>query len=372
MNNARTRSLSPSSADVTALQHRLKRRLFKHRSANNNNQKYLEQSVSNQVEAAESATDSGWCVGEPSAGSAMSSLVNSSNVFADEVMEWIPLEVLSHIFSFLHVKDIYAVSLVSKKFFKATQDCLLWKQLCLTNLGVSAKWDSLTWKDYYKMVSCITWDQENCMPNEFKFSDGDTTLTKVTSYGVATGRAKYCFTPDEGKRYVLDIRVNYRRPNFFYGIGFIDKDIGFNFSRASYPKVNHLSDPVAAEAQERRYESQWFYWSDGNCWDILGSHPVSSKTRTFVAKKGIERPQGTTDSSAGNPPSLAFYSGDTIGIVLDYSSKSPLLTFFLNGQKAHQFAIPRPLNLYLAVYFYNASDSVSIMHCAPDKYDALL
>jgi hypothetical protein len=61
-----------------------------------------------------------------------------------------------------------------------------------------------------------------------------------------------------------------------------------------------------------------------------------------------------------------------MGIVLDYTSQLPLLTFFLNNQKAHQFALPKPLELYLAVYFYNANDSISITHCESGKYDLLL
>jgi len=215
------------------------------------------------------------------------------------------------------------------------------------------------------MVKCISWDPENCCLNEFKFSNHSKTISKTTSYGVATARSNHTFTPS-GRKYVFDVKINFRRPNFFYGIGFIDKQINFNFVKAAYPTS------VSNEMQEKKYEQQWFYWSDGNCWDILGSHPVNTKTRTFVAKKGIERPKGPTTTES-QQPSLAFYTNDIVGVVLDYTaSPKPLLTFFLNNQKVHQFALPSSLDLYLGVYFYNSNDSVSIEHCESDKYDKLL
>ena len=163
-----------------------------------------------------------------------------------------------------------------------------------------------------------------------------------------------------GKRYVFDIKVNYRRPNFFYGIGFIDKSINFNFVKAAYPKTENSGDSF-----DKRFESQWFYWSDGNCWDILGSHPASAKSRTYQAKQGIERPT--------EAPSLGYYSGDTVGVVVDFvTGEQPTLTFILNGTVSHQFAIPKEVELYLAVYFYNSNDSVTIQHCPQDKYDKQL
>ena len=134
--------------------------------------------------------------------------------------------------------------------------------------------------------------------------------------------------------------------------------------KASYPKSENSGDSF-----DKRFDMQWFYWSDGNCWDILGSHPVSAKSRTYIAKKGIERP----GNDAPGTPSLAFYSGDIIGIVVDYiTNDQPTLTFLLNGTVAHQFSVPKELELYLAVYFYNANDSVSIQHCPQDKYDKQL
>jgi len=232
---------------------------------------------------------------------------------------------------------------------------LLWKHLCFRDLKITQKWASIDWIEYYKLVKCITWDQENCCP-EFKFTEAHKSITKTTSYGVATARSKYLFCPS-GQKYVFDVKINFRRPNFFYGLGFIDKEVNFNFAKAAYPKAEG-SEP------EKKYDSQWFYWSDGNCWDILGSHPVNTKSRTFIAKKGIERPN--------QQPSLAFYTNDIIGVVLDYTGTQPMLTFFLNGHKAHQFTLPPQIELYLAVYFYNASDSVSIEHCESDKYDKLM
>jgi len=279
------------------------------------------------------------------------------------IIDWLPNEMISHCLSFLPVHDIYKVSQVSQKLYKAASDTLLWKYLCYRDLKITQKWASLTWLDYYKLVRCITWDAENCCSNEFKFSDHYKTITKVTSYGVATGRSKHLFIPS-GRKYTFDVRVNFRRPNFFYGIGFIDKEINFNFVKAAYPKAD------STEVQERKYDLQWFYWSDGNCWDILGSHPVNTKTRTFVAKKGIERPKPSSMES--QQPSLAFYSNDVIGVVLDYDHEQPLLTFFLNGNKVHQFTLPKQIELYLAVYFYNANDSVTIEHCESDKYDRAL
>jgi len=273
---------------------------------------------------------------------------------------WIPDEVWSHIFSFLPLADIARVGTVSIKFHRCTEDVLLWKALCENRLNVTTKLESLSWKEYYKLLTCITWDPENCVPNEFKFYDNNKTIAKTTSYGVATARSKCVFGPNGGK-YCFEIKVNYRRPNFFYGIGFIDKSINFNFCKSSYPKSTE------AGADEKRYESQWFYWSDGNCWDILGSHPVSAKTRKFIGRKD---PQ--PGDANGQQQSLAFHSGDTIGVVLDYTSPENLLTFFLNGSKAHQFALPKPMELYLAVYFYNANDSVTIQHCDPRKYEALV
>jgi hypothetical protein len=106
-------------------------------------------------------------------------------------------------------------------------------------------------------VRCITWDTENCCANEFKFADQNKTITKTTSYGVATARSKYLFVPS-GRKYVFEVKVNFRRPNFFYGIGFIDKEIGFNFMKAAYPKVSY--ETANAEIQEKKYELQWFYW----------------------------------------------------------------------------------------------------------------
>jgi len=274
---------------------------------------------------------------------------------------WVPSEVWSHIFSFLPVSDIANVAKVSVKFSKCTADVLLWRRLCERDLNVSHKVESIGWREYYKLATCITWDPENCVPNEFKFCDNGKTITKTTSYGVATARSKCVFTPNGGK-YCFEIKVNYRRPNFFYGIGFIDKAINFYFCKSSYPKSNETG------ADEKRYESQWFYWSDGNCWDILGSHPVSAKTRKFIGRRD---PQ-PGEANSGQQQSLAFHSGDTIGIVLDYTNPENLLTFFLNGSKAHQFALPKPMELYLAVYFYNANDSVTIQHCDPRKYDHLI
>jgi len=287
----------------------------------------------------------------------------SSICFPDELstvclIDWLPNEMICHCLNFLSVHDIYKVSQVSQKFYKAAFDTLLWKYLCYRDLKITQKWASLTWIEYYKLVKCITWDPENCCPNEFKFIDHFKSITKTTSYGVATARSKYLFVPS-GRKYVFDVRVNFRRPNFFYGIGFIDKEINFNFIKASYPKAD------SNDVQDRKYDLQWFYWSDGNCWDILGSHPVNTKTRTFVAKKGIER------KTENQQPSLAFYTNDVIGIVLDYDKELPLLTFFLNGFKVHQFALPPKIELYLAVYFYNANDSVSIEHCESDKYDKI-
>jgi hypothetical protein len=291
--------------------------------------------------------------------------------------EWIPLEVLSHCLSFLALGDLFAAGLVSKKFNKASSDCLLWKAICERDLKLTQKWETITWRDYYRigknsfyllnlslLVTCIAWDTDNCVPNEFKFSDQQKTLSKITSYGVATARSK-CLFSNAGKRYVFDIKVNYRRPNFFYGIGFIDKEINFNFVKASYPKSENSGDTF-----DKRFDMQWFYWSDGNCWDILGSHPVSAKSRSYVAKRGIDR-TGTADATGA--PSLAFYSGDILGVVVDYVTyEQPTLTFLLNNQVAHQFSIPKELELYLAVYFYNANDSVTIQHCAQDKYDKQL
>jgi len=205
---------------------------------------------------------------------------------------------------------------------------------------------------------------ENCCPSEFKFSDHNKAISKTTSYGVATARSNHLFGPS-GRKYVFDVKINFRRPNFFYGIGFIDKEVNFNFVKAAYPNSS------SSELAEKKYDHQWFYWSDGNCWDILGSHPVNTKTRTLVAKKGIERPK--TAANDTQQPTLAFFTNDTVGVVLDYTiSPKPLLTFFLNSQKAHQFELPGPLELYLGIYFYNSNDSVTIVHCESDKYDKLL
>jgi len=283
------------------------------------------------------------------------------------IVDWLPLEMVSHCLSFLPIQDIYKVSRVSQRFYKAAVDTLLWKYLCHRDLKITQKWASLNWIEYYRMVKCITWDQENCCPNEFKTGDQGKSITKTTSYGVATACSKYLFVPS-GRKYVFEVKVNFRRPNFFYGIGFIDKEINFNFVKASYPKTDSAN---AGDIQEKKYDLQWFYWSDGNCWDILGSHPVNTKTRTFVAKKGIERPKGSTTFDS-QQPSLAFYTNDVLGIVLDYTCPQPLLTFFLNGHKAHQFVLPPQIELYLATYFYNANDSVTIQHCESDKYDKLL
>lgn len=282
----------------------------------------------------------------------------------EDFFDWIPLELISHCLSFLPLKDLFNSALVCKNFYKATSDCLLWKAICERDLCVSQKLETMSWKDYYRMVTCITWDNENCVPNEFKFGDQSKTISKITSYGVATARSKCVFSP-EGKRYVFDIKINYRRPNFFYGIGFIDKNISFNFNKAAYPKPENSGD-----IYDKRFENQWFYWSDGNCWDVLGSHPVNARSRTYISKKGIDRSKDPKETNGG---SLAFYSGDTMGIVLDYSTKEgPLLSFILNGVLAHQFTVPKTIEMYLAVYFYNANDSVTIVHCPQDKYDTVL
>jgi len=173
------------------------------------------------------------------------------------LIDWIPIEVLVHCFTFLSVDDISACFTVSKTFYKAAIDQILWKNLCYRDLKITQKWASISWLEYYRTVRCITWDPENCCTNEFKFTDQNKTITKTTSYGVATARSKFLFVPSGGK-YVLEVKINFRRPNFFYGVGFIDKEVGFNFVKAAYPKVTGESQNI--EIQERKYQLQWFYW----------------------------------------------------------------------------------------------------------------
>ena len=68
-----------------------------------------------------------------------------------DLYESVPLELLSHILSFLALGDLFEASMVSKKFYRASNDCLLWKSICNRDLKLTQKWESITWRDIYRL-----------------------------------------------------------------------------------------------------------------------------------------------------------------------------------------------------------------------------